>query len=661
MIRIRKSLSSKLSLSILLLAIPIFFISLGMSFRRSRIMISNESTERAISLLNITMQRVQRFMNAVVTATNVNDWLVMKYMDPDSILSLSNRIVRVNPHIDGCSISAEPDFFPQYGRYYSAYSIREGDSVISVVEEPYEYFTREWYKTPKDLGEACWVDFYDDIDTLKVAIDGMIASYCKPLYNDDGTFIGVISTDISLRRLEEVVNAVRPYPNSYFMMLGEEGRFIIHPDSSQMFEKTIFSDADPASQADIIALGHEMTNGNEGHMKITINDEPCLVCYRSVPGTCWSLAIVCPESDILKNYHRLTYIILPLLLFGVIVILLLCRRVVGHAITPINQLLKQTQTIAAGNYEVHIPRSQREDVVGLLQNSFATMLQSLNFHMGSTRYVADQTKLRNEELVQATRMAEKADKQKTTFIQNVTHQIRTPLNIIMGFSQVLRDTAMISSSGGEETAGPDSKAASYLNDVLPEEEMKSITDTMEYNSKLLNRLVLMLFDSSDSGLSEELNCRQFESVSCNAVVREAIRFTHLRYPDLPIEFQSEVPDDFCLQTSWSYLLRSLREILYNSAKYSDGQHVVVRVSVKDDPESPSVLFIIEDTGKGIAEADRDLMFKFFTKVDDLSEGLGLGLPLSKRHARNLGGDLTLDSSYHDGCRFIIELPLEARS
>ena len=50
------------------------------------------------------------------------------------------------------------------------------------------------------------------------------------------------------------------------------------------------------------------------------------------------------------------------------------------------------------------------------------------------------------------------------------------------------------------------------------------------------------------------------------------------------------------------------------------------------------------------------IFKPFAKVDDLSEGLGLGLPLSKRHAVNMGGDLTLDTDYHDGCRFIVELP-----
>ena len=51
------------------------------------------------------------------------------------------------------------------------------------------------------------------------------------------------------------------------------------------------------------------------------------------------------------------------------------------------------------------------------------------------------------------------------------------------------------------------------------------------------------------------------------------------------------------------------------------------------------------------------MFDFFTKVDDLSEGLGLGLPLAKQHVMNMGGDMTLDADYHDGCRFIIELPL----
>ena len=100
-------------------------------------------------------------------------------------------------------------------------------------------------------------------------------------------------------------------------------------------------------------------------------------------------------------------------------------------------------------------------------------------------------------------------------------------------------------------------------------------------------------------------------------------------------------------------MRSLRELLYNAAKYSDGKQITMRIT----HTGSSVRFIVEDTGKGIDEKDREQMFQFFTKVDDLSEGLGLGLPLSKRHAQNLGGDLTLDVNYHKGCRFILELPI----
>ena len=475
--------------------------------------------------------------------------------------------------------------------------------------------------------------YTDEVDSLELTLDGMIASYGKPLYSADSSMVGIISTDLSLLRLSKVMSEVRPYPNSYFMMIDNEGRYFIHPDSTRLFNQTIFTNADPRRQFDMIALGHEMTSGKQGQMVVIINGEPCLVCYQPVTGTKWSLAIVCPDSDVLAGYYRLTYIVVPLLVIGLLVILLLCHRAVTVTIRPLNQLLDKTQTIASGNMEVHIPKSQRLDVIGRLQNSFATMLSYLNFHMGSVRYTTEQTKLRNEELERATRMAKEADKQKTIFIQNVSHQIRTPLNIIMGFSQVLSDA-------GKEK--------------LSDEEMKSITDMMDHNSKHLHRMLLMLFDSSDTGLTEELNSQRHELILCNDVAREAIERTYLNYPNLHISFQSEIADDFGIKANRLYLMRALCELLYNSAKYSDGQHVSLHVIRTDS----SIRFVVEDTGKSITEADRDTIFKFFVKVDDLTEGLGLGLPLAKRHIQNLGGDLILDTSYQDGCRFIIEIPIQ---
>ena len=627
------SLKSKLSLTILLLAAPIFLLSLGILFTESRRMIRKEAVGRATSVLEGTMERMYRYMQSVETATEANCLSIAGCKDPDSLFYLSRYIVSLNGHIDGCSISMEPDYFPQYGRYYSAYTIRDesaADSMITVVEEPYEYFSKVWYKAPVKKGSACWVDFYDETDSLEVTLKGMIASYSKPIYNASGALVAVISTDISLRRLSRSVNEEKPYPHSYFLMLNDEGYYFVHPDSARLFTESIFNGAEPGVDSDVIALGHEMTKGRTGNMFLNLDGVPCLVTYQPVPGTSWSLALVCPDSDILEGYHQQTYIIAPLLLFGILFILLLCYHAVANAIGPLNDLLVKTQSITDGNMEVYIPRSEREDAVGRLQNSFARMLQSLNFHMGSVRYSTELTQRRYEELERATRLAEEADRQKTTFIQNVSHQIRTPLNILMGFTQIL---------------------SSSHNSPLTDEELKNITQTLDYNSKLLNRMVVMLFDSSDTGFLQELNSNKADKVLCNQIARDTIDYIKLRFPATKITLQTDVDDDFCIQTNSIYLLRSLRELLYNSAKYSDGEHVSITINVGD-----TVRFTVQDTGKGIAEEDRERMFTFFAKVDDLSEGLGLGLPLAKRHILNLGGDLTLDSSYHDGCRFIIELP-----
>ena len=628
MISIRKSFANKLLLGILVLTVIIFTTSLGILFSQSRHMIRVEALARASAVLNTTMERIDRNLMIIETATNAYIQVVEDSFEPDSILHYSNSILILNSHLDGCSISAEPDLFPKYGHQFSAYSIRKGDSIVSVIEKPYDYFHKIWYKTPRERDEACWVAYFDESDSLEVTIDGMLASYGVPLRGKNGSVVGIISTDLSLLKLSKIISEVRPYPNSYFVMLDGEGRYLIHPDQKQLFYRSIFTDIDPRKQSDVIALGHEMTAGNKGRMAVRIDGEECLVSYQPVPGTEWSLAIVCPDRDVLAGYDSLTYILGPLLFFGLLIILVMCYRAVNHAIRPISELLEKTQAIASGNMEVHIPKSERIDVTGSLQNSFASMLQSLNFHMGSVRYTTQQTKERNEELEKATRLVEEADKQKTAFIQNVSHQIRTPLNIIMGFAQVLREG-------------------------VAEEEKKSITDMMSHNAKHLRRMLFMLFDSSETGLSEEISALRQDHIPCNAVAQMAIDDTVRYFPELDIRFKTNVPDDLCIQTSRLYLKRSLREVLYNAAKYSDGKHVLMEV----EREGDMVRFIVEDTGKGITEADRENIFKFFTKVDELSEGLGLGLPLAKRHAQMLNGDLRLDADYQEGCRFILELPL----
>ena len=625
-----QSLSWKLSLGILLMAVPIFVLSLGILYAESRDNVKKEALEHANSVLSTTMERVSRYMGMIETATDINDWAVTANLHPDSLLAYSNFIVSINGSVDGCSISTEPNVFPKYGRYFSAYTVRESDTVTTVIEEEYEYFEKVWYKQPRQLGKPCWVIYFDESDSLALTLDGMIASYSKPLYDEEEKFVGVISTDLSLLHLSRIISEEKPYPDSYFMMVGEEGRYLVHPDTAQLFTHTIFSDVDPREQSDVIALGHEMTTGKEGNMRVVINGEHCLVTYRPVPNTNWSLALVCPERNILQSYNRLNYIITPLIIVGLLLILLFCSIVVARSIRPLNKLADKLQRIAEGHYDEQIKKTDHQDVVGRLQNNFASMQESLSNYVNNIQQMNEETIRRNEELARTSELAQEADRQKTLFIQNVSHQVRTPLNIIMGFGQVLRES----------------------RSMLPKEEAASVVDTMKHNAMMLDRMTLMLYDSSAKGATEERYTMRNEEVSCNDVARESIRYTQGHYPGLPVCFKSDLPDDFCINTSRLYLMRSIREILYNSAKYSDGKNIMLHVA----EIGSMVHFIFTDTGPGIKAEEIDHLFDTFTKVNDLSEGLGLGLPLAKRHVKYLGGDLIFDANYHDGCRFIIQLP-----
>ena len=620
----RLGLSSKLNLSILVMAIPIFLLSMGLLFLQSRNDIFQEGEQSAFSALNTSMQQVRKYMMAVETATNSNLWLIKENFQPDSLLAISNRIVRLNSHVSGCSITAEPNMFPSVGRYFSAYTIREGDSIVTQREAEYDYYNKEWYSAPIEQGKACWIDPFDDYMDGTLSNNEIIASYSKPIYKDE-QIVGVISSDLSLNSLDKVINTVTPpYPSAYFVLIGGDGSNLIHPDSTKIFSKSDYIDH--------IA-------GRQGTKHLLYNGRMCQVSYQPIEGTDWSLAIVCPDSEILKSYNHLPYLIVALILIGMLVILWLCRRAVNQAISPLNTLLAYSQKISEGQFGLTIPFTGREDAIGQLQNSFAMMQQSINEHIGSIQRTVIETKERNEELTQATKLAEEAVRQKAAFIQDVSHQIRTPLNIIMGFAQVLRDN--ITSQNGH----PDQS-------TLEKEEIANITDMMKHNAAHLDRMIKMLFDSSDDGISEERKSRRNEDVSPNKVGRECIGHTLVHFPNMPIRFETEVPDDFYLQTSHLYLMRTLRELLYNAAKYSDGQHISLHISQTED----AIFFTVEDVGTGISEESEDIIFSPFAKVDNLSEGLGLGLPLSKRHALSLGGDLILDNTYHDGCRFILKIP-----
>ena len=383
-----------------------------------------------------------------------------------------------------------------------------------------------------------------------------------------------------------------------------------------------------------------MREGNQGTMHISLNGEHSHVAYQSVPGTDWSLAMVCPESEILAGYHRLGYVIVVLIVIGLLVMLWLCHKVVRQTVHPINQLLSHTKHIVDGNYDEQIPLSDKGDDIGQLQNSFAAMQQALHENIGNISRTTDEIKKQNEQRAHDMQLAEDAVRKKSVFIQNLSHQIRTPLNIIEGFADVLHNNIVMRSNGANR------------QQQFEEENLNDVTGTMKYNAIYLKRMVLMLYDSSSDTGADDLMGNRTDEVSCNEVAREAIDYTLGHFQRLNVKLLTELSDAFQILTNRLYLMRTIRELLYNAAKYSDGKHIMLVISQTDT----TVRYTFQDVGPGLPENADELFYKPFLKTDDLSEGLGLGLSLCKRHALSLGGDLIYDSTYRDGCRIILELP-----
>ena len=377
---IRQSLSRKLSLWIVLFAALIFNVALGVMFTQSLKAVRQEAIDRATKELENTVLRVESILQRVEVATDNTDWLVLRHLDtPDSMFLYSRRILMNNPDLNGCSIAFEPYYFKDRGRYFSAYSYNDGEQIWTSQEgsDIYEYFYMDWYQTAKLLDRPVWTEPFYDINPDVHNSTEIIASYCKPLKDADGTYIGTIATDISLAWLSETISSVKPYPNSYSIMIGEGGTFFVHPDTQKLLYQTIFTETLANPNPDVSELGHAMLRGEEGMRELQMEGESSYVFYKPLGGTGWSVAIVCPQSDIFGGYNRLKRMVFFIVIFGLLLMLAVFSRIVSRELQPLRSLADQTDTIAKGRFDQKLPEENRSDEIGRLSHSFVGMQQSL--------------------------------------------------------------------------------------------------------------------------------------------------------------------------------------------------------------------------------------------------------------------------------------------
>ena len=253
------------------------------------------------------------------------------------------------------------------------------------------------------------------------------------------------------------------------------------------------------------------------------------------------------------------------------------------------------------------------------------------------RLKASESELRNkneeltysrEELRKARDQAEATSQMKTTFIQSMSHEIRTPLNSIIGFSQVLSDHY-----GNEET--------------------KEFVNIIKANTDDLLRLVTDVLALSELDQYNKLPTNIQTDI--NMICQLSIEVAKMQKQDT-VEFLFKPErEKLIILSNPERISQLLANLAHNAIKFTTHGSIELTYSVLEAEKKLEIS--VTDTGIGIPKEKQEKVFERFYKMNSFSQGTGLGLSISRTIAEKLGGILHIDSSYTDGCRMVLTLPL----
>ena len=234
-----------------------------------------------------------------------------------------------------------------------------------------------------------------------------------------------------------------------------------------------------------------------------------------------------------------------------------------------------------------------------------------------------------EELIRAKALAEESIRNKSLFLSNMSHEIKTPLNALSGFSEVLT------------MPGIDEATREQCNDII------------QLNSELLLKLLNDVIDISCLDIANmKFQIKPCEVVAlCQNVVKT---LNTIKQTNAEITFTTDF-SAFELETDAERLQQMLINLLVNATKFTKEGTITLELK---KAETGMVRFSVTDTGCGIPLEKQAHIFERFEKLNEKAQGTGLGLSICLLIVKRLGGNIWVDSEYRNGARFVFIHPIK---
>ncbi len=497
-------------------------------------------------------------------------------------------------------------------------------SGIAVASSKSEYINTDLNGTWEFEAPKLGIEF-DGPVVHSYRLDKMVATQSVPLFSDTipkaiaGALIGTIDWQMLQSELSK---------GTLFGGQQDENRMVFlesmasQTDANRMLYGTAGMDM-PAmllSSATDDGQVKEISMDNKPYMMVSVLSKP----NSEFRDPQWRLHMLL-DSDIayagirgLEKMYMFAAALLLLLVTGV------SYMVSRSIVNPVNALVTSAEKLAAGDFDHKLPESHSQDEISQLTRSFDAMRTAV--------------KINEQELVQKTAAAEHAAKLKGEFLANMSHEVRTPINGVLGMTDLLLNTPL------------EKKQIRYAETISRSGKalLAVINDILDFSKIEAGKLEL-----TESVFDLRLMVEDIAEMLVDAAHRKGVELIVDIPPGSHVAFNGDA----------NRLRQVLINLMGNAIKFTNEGEITVRLSI-EDTEHNRVLakFEVNDTGIGVPEEQRSSIFESFVQADGTTTrnfgGTGLGLTISSKLAELMGGNIGMHGRASGGSTFWFTAVLE---
>ena len=297
----------------------------------SQRVIKEEASLRAQSELRSAENEIMGIVGQAESAVRNSLWVAEWCMEnPDSLARVPQRIVANNPVVVGSTIALMPGYSEKYP-LCAPYATRNRETgemqTLSLATDDYDYPSQEWFTKPLEHQDGYWSEPYYDEGGGNM----LMTTFSMPVKDRNGEVAAILTADISLEWLTELMGSIKVYPNAFTTVVSRSGQIMVCPIESLVMNKNVAQFAAESADAEALnSINEAMLSGQEGEMAVRYKGEKNRIYFAPVERTGWSLSVVVPEKEMFAGVRQIGGIVAILQLLGVIMIVIILRVTVKN-------------------------------------------------------------------------------------------------------------------------------------------------------------------------------------------------------------------------------------------------------------------------------------------------------------------------------------------